>query len=254
MNRLFYLIVLMLFNPLHALAIVNVESMDLKADAEGVSGKAGVAMQSSSGNTVKQSYDLEGLLMYKQDAHLSFFSGSYSYGKAGVVRNTSKSFLHARHRYQLDDAWAVEAFTQYQRNEFSRLSSRVLWGGGGRFGIHPGVNAWVNVGLGGFYEREQLQPKAATTDVLHASLWRMNGYLSWKQKLAENVSLYQVVYYQPAMKDFGDFRMLGQLSLTVSLSDALGLRLSVDAAHDSRPPQQVKSSDVTQKVILDYAF
>ena len=61
-------------------------------------------------------------------------------------------------------------------------------------------------------------------------------------------------YYQPAVDDFNDFRVLEEATLSVKMTDNLALNLSLNLSHDSKPPQAVKKTDTTYSTGIEYSF
>ena len=241
---------LLLLTPLQAWAIINAEDLDLVVKGEGVGGKVGFSLSGNSGNSEKVTGEASGRLLRRGGDHTTMFVASYAYGKSRGLRDTNRSFAHLRHRYALDATWAVEAFGQAQQNEFALLKLRTLLGGGLRWSQQKDGFS-LAVGLGSFYEREELKP-AANEPV--TSLWRGNSYLSLYYALNERIRLQNTLYYQPAWSDVADFRLLDEAALNISLTDTLDLKLVIEIANDSRPPVGIKDSDISYNTGLEYRF
>jgi len=241
----------LLFAPLQAWAIINTEGLGVPVDEEGLNGKAGLSANGSSGNSNKITGEANGRLAWRHGDHIEILVASYTYGKSRGVRDTNKSFVHLRHRYALDNALDVEAFAQAQQNEFSRIKLRALLGGGLRWSKQD--DDWkIYLGLGSFYESETLRRAAANTP--RSRLWRGNSYFTVSYALNERVGLLNTVYYQPAWKDTADYRLLENAALSVSLTEQVDLRLSIEMEKDSRPPTGVKTTDISYKTGLEYRF
>lgn len=75
-----------------------------------------------------------------------------------------------------------------------------------------------------------------------------------KQQFNEQVRAYSTTYYQPAIRDTGDYRVLEQASALVHLHEKLDLKLSLDIAYDSRPPQTVKRTDIRYSIGMALTF
>lgn len=245
----FIFLILICSIPLQAHAIINAEDIDLPANTEGVAGKVGLSVNGSSGNTAKINSEASGRLRWQHGRHTEMAVVSYAYGKSRGRRDTNKAFGHLRHRFALDQNWDIEGFGQLQQDEFARLKLRTLLGGGMRWSEND--EHWgVHIGLGSFFEREALRGTNAPV----TRLWRINSYLSFQYILNDNVRLQNTIYYQPAWKKQTDFRLLDDAAMKVSLTDSLGLRLSVETAHDSRPPAGIKATDVSYKTGLELSF
>ena len=62
------------------------------------------------------------------------------------------------------------------------------------------------------------------------------------------------MFYQPDINDFSDSRLLEQFGLLLDITEKLSLKLSLDISYDSRPPQQIKQTDTSYNVGLEYSF
>lgn len=239
-----------------AWAIVNVEDLRPKAREPGFHGQLAFATTGQSGNTDKSSWSLGARAEWQREREVDFVVFNADYGEAGGVRDTDKQFLHIRHITDADERRAWEAFVQLERNEFTRLSSRSLLGGGLRWTLRqrPQQGTELFAGTGAFYSRERLEPRADTTDAGTDILWRANLYLVVRLGLNESVRLLSTTYYQPALDELADFRALEEVALAVRLNERLDLKLSLETAYDSRPPQLVEKTDITYRSGIEYRF
>jgi len=252
---IFAIVPALLAFPASALAIVNVEQAIIGPSEDGFHNRAEVAVDGSSGNTVKTTARAELLSQWQHGRHAEFLWGQYAYGKSSGVVDTNRYFVHLRHRTMVGERWGVEVFGQIGRDPFARMSLRTLLGGGVRWTLMEKANkAAVYFGLGAFHEHEKLSPKAGTTDALDSRLWRGNSYLVLKGQLNDHVRLYNTTYYQPAFRDMADYRILEQFSVAVGLAENLDLKLSLDVVHDSKPPQGVRKTDVRYSTGLAVDF
>jgi len=240
--------------PAHA--IVNTENLRLQEPEPGFSGNFAMAIAGQSGNTEKSAASVGTRLTWYHKPVTNFIVFNYDYGKTSGVRDTNKGFLHARHVRGITERRAWEAFAQAQKDEFTRLTYRGLLGGGARLVAYKSADDRLELitGIGAFYSREKLDERAGTTDAGIDTLVRGNFYFVVKYRLNDTVSLGSTTYYQPATSDFGDFRALEQAALHVTLSDRLDLKISLDVAHDSRPPQLVEKTDTTYRTGIEYRF
>jgi len=220
-----------------------------------VAGQLDLATSGQTGNTDKRAISLGGRLQWHKGARTDFVVLNYDYGKSAGVKDTDKTYIHARHIQQFRPARAWEAFGQLQQDEFTRLSHRGLAGGGIRFTlVPPGAGKVAYVGVGAFYEREKLEEQAGATDAGTQTLSRASTYLTFKYNLNEQVGVVTTTYYQPAFEDGHDFRLLEQAGIRVKLSRVLDLKLSLDIIHDSRPPQFIEKTDVMYSTGIEYRF
>ena len=238
-----------------ASAIVNVENMRVGPAKSGLSGNIDFSMNGKRGNSDKQEYGLDGRIQRKSDNVTNFIVLSYDYGEASDVKNSDRAFIHARHVVSVAEDKAWEAFAQVEENEFSRLSFRGLVGGGVRFTFAEEKDRiGLYLGTGAFYSRETLESRPGLTDHGSENFSRANLYISYKHKLNNQLQLISTTYYQPRLSDASDFRALEQAALAVKMTDAIKLKVSLDIAHDSRPPQSVEKTDTTYKTSISYHF
>lgn len=120
--------------------------------------------------------------------------------------------------------------------------------------VRRGKKSAGYLGFGAFHENEILTDKLGTNDPKEANLWRANTYLVLKRQLNEQVRVYSTTYYQPAISDTKDFRMLEQASMLVNLRENLDLKVSLDISFDSMPPQTVQKRDLTYSTGLEFSF
>ena len=236
-------------------AIVNIESLHTGEPQPGYSGTVNVSVDGQSGNTDKLSVNAGARLQWHGGAVTNFAILRYNYGETSGVEDTNKLFSHARHIHQISDKTAYEGFVQAERNTFNRLSFRGLLGGGLRLKLSeiPDKKS-LHLGVGGFFSRETLEKRAGTTDGGSKNTWRVNTYLNYVQQLNDSVRVLSTTYYQPAIDDFSDYRLLEDATLSVKMTDSLSLNVSLDLAHDSKPPQAVKKTDTTYGTGIEYSF
>ena len=240
---------------LSANAIVNVEQAIIGKPSEGIHTTVDLLASGASGNTEKSATKANLLSLWQHGRHTEYLQMQYAYGKSNGKVDTDSAFAHLRHRTDISPSWGVEIFAQTGRNPFARLAQRTLFGDGVRWVMFEQENKSAGyLGVGAFHEREILNSKLGTTDPVSVSLWRANTYLVLKYRFNEQVRLYSTTYYQPAVKDTGDYRALEQASMLVRLAENLDLKLNLDVTFDSRPPQSVEKRDVLYSSGLEYSF
>ncbi|MFQ5597814.1 MAG: YdiY family protein [Nitrospiria bacterium] len=247
--------VFFLIDPLLGFGIVNIEAIRSEATQKGFSGHFELSVNGRSGNTDKITTHTATRFQWHQNKHTGFAVLRYAYGESAGNRDTNKTFLHARYIHKMSPGRSEEAFIQGESDEFARLSFRGLAGAGLRFQLsnHPRKQT-AYLGTGAFYVVESLEARPGTTDARTEQFWRFNTYLSYQRRLNENVHFISTTYYQPAIENFSDYRILEEAGFTISMTDQLKLNLSLDIIHDSKPPQSVEKTDVTYRTGIEYAF
>ena len=238
-----------------ACAIVNVEQAIIGKSADGMHTSLSLLANGAGGNTDKSAIKADVLSVWQHERHTEFLQVQSAYGKSRGQTDTDRAFVHLRHRSDIGDSWGVEGFVQVGQDRFSRLSQRTLLGGGLRWTLfeEEGRSAGY-LGFGAFHERETLNSQTGTTDSLRSRLWRGNSYLILKQQLNGQVRFNNTLYYQPALSDATDYRLLEQAALLVRLKENLDLKLGLDIAFDSKPAQTVHKRDLLYSTGLEFSY
>jgi putative salt-induced outer membrane protein YdiY len=238
-----------------AFAIVSMESVHLGKPPQGFSGAFDLSFDADYGNTEERTTATGIKLQHTREKHINFVIANYEYGESSGAKTKNKSFAHYRHIYQRRADHALEGFAQLSSNEFTRLNLRALAGGGVRLALGETTekSAFL-LGLGAFYEREDLDVDAAAGEDETTEAVRGNCYLVLKFQFNDNVSLVSSTYYQPDFGRFSDFRAIEDLSLVSKLTERLALNIGLDISHDSEPPPAVDETDASIKVGLSVTF
>lgn len=160
-----------------------------------------------------------------------------------------KHLEHVRFRW-LGGAPQAETFFQHERDRFRRLEMRALWGVGPRAVLHESKRSSFVAGVAGMVELERLSAGPFEDSRRVSVRTRSSIYASGRRKLDERLSLAQTFYVQPAIDALEDARALSESELLVALSSRLSLRLTASVAYDSRPPDQVQSTQSAVKTSL----
>ncbi len=242
------------FLPQTAQAIVSIDQTIADSKQQGLTHQLHLALDGASGNTEKNSIKADLLSQWRHGQHVDFLIVKHAYAKSSGAVNTDRTFLHLRHRTELENDWAAEVFVQTGRDNFTRLSNRSLAGGGARFtAVEDAQSLAVYLGLGAFYESEILNKKVGTTD-LDTQLWRGNFYLVFRKVINEQVGISSTTYYQPSIEGGNDYRLLEEASARIQMFENVELKLSIDYTYDSRPPQTVKPNDFRYSTGFEIRF
>ncbi|MCG8312300.1 MAG: DUF481 domain-containing protein [Pseudomonadales bacterium] len=252
--------VVLLFCCCSANAITNIENQRFKPLPEGNSGSFEFTIDGQSGNSDEQDYGIAGRFNHKKGDDLYFLIATKDYGKSNDLKDTDKSFIHGRWVHKLDEELSSEAFVQYQEDEFTRLLSRYLTGGGVRYRLfnEPKVKS-LAIGAGAFYvfETEDFDTFENKQDYL-----RLNSYASYKHQFNDHVGLVATAYFQPRASQFSDYNVLLNTSLISQLTEQLQLKVALKVSHDSKPPKNddvdppisVKETDTEYSASIVYDF
>jgi putative salt-induced outer membrane protein YdiY len=250
-----YLSSFLLFFPLTSHAVVNLEQAIIGPTTDGFHTRMDLVASGASGNSEYKRTQFDLLTLWKDDRNTEFLQVQYAYGTSSNQIDTDNAFAHLRHRTEMDPTWGIEAFTQISRNPFARLTQRTLLGGGVRLILYEEDKKSAGyLGLGAFQENEIRTEVVGTTDVTHTETLRANVYLILKYQLNDQVRFINNTFYQPALNDVANVRLLEQASLLVRLDDHLDLKISAEVTYDSIPPQTVQPRDVFYSTGITLSF
>jgi hypothetical protein len=178
---------------------------------------------------------------------LAFVRGEY--GESRNVVLSRKTFEHLRGRYTIDCRWKWEAFAQHEFDQFRRLSIRAIAGTGPALQILQEKHVAVLAGAAYLFEFEQLDSRMRMDGTLpidagdRTVFHRASFYVTALQKLGPNVALVETGYAQPRIDEPGDFRLLGEMSITTKITKHVALTDSLTLAYDRTPPDGVQRVD-----------
>lgn len=183
---------------------------------------------------------------------MTVFDHVWSNDDGKVDKN--QSFLHMRYTKSFDEATGnnMEIYLQGERDKFRDIESRALLGIGYRKTLFNEYNKRFNAfGIGGFFESEEGYGDSAEVD---SKLWRMNAYWHHKQPINEKLSVDNVLYYQPALKDISDYRIHNELRLTSEITESATFGFSLTYSYNSDALGDTKKYDTTYGTFFKYRF
>ncbi len=263
------IIVFILWVPALAQAQVNVERLRSDQQEDGLSGSLGLNAAFTSGNILFADFGTASHLEWRKNKDLIFWVLNARY----AAKRTQADLLaepdidlwdeeahfanlmlqHLRYNRQLSDAWWWEAFTQFEYNEFLLLDRRLIAGTGPRWALANGKKGGIWMGTSAMVEEERLNPDSiAPTESVQTVVLRSSSYLTTTLR-GEQWSLVTTLYMQPQFADFGDYRMMGESSLTLKMNKTLSFTVDARIRHDTHPPitpagaAEVQSTDTSIK-------
>ncbi len=197
-------------------------------------------------------YGVDGFIRFKSNNHFILAVGSYHFGESTVRGLTRRAInnnsFHLRYKYQLTSWLGLEIFSQREFNEFLRFENRFLLGVGPRFTIIKSDKVNLNIGTAYMYEFNEFVSDTAfqtfSDSGKKTNTHRSSSYLSIHVGLASNLKLFSSLFYQPAFKDFSNYRLLFDNSLFVMISKIVFLKISYILTYDSIPPETVANKSI----------
>ncbi len=147
--------------------------------------------------------------------------------------------IHLRHNYKLNKQLRSELFLQAQNNSISKIELRTLIGTGLRYKISKKESKKFYLGSSIMFEHEEIKDHLEPT----SNLIRWSNYFSFSIYMDNHLSWIGTTYYQPAIKNFNDFRMATQTSLTYSFSKKLAFNTKFSLNYDAIPVNGIPQTD-----------
>ena len=233
--------ILLLVSLIPGQAQVNIETYRGKT---GLAGAARFSVSSDIGNVDVVRSDGAGHLTLDNERGtlLSVVRGAA--GFLGGKRYANSGVLHLRYTWKASSLMHPEVFVQGDYDRSRRLDGRSLAGAGGRWNLLQGERRLLAVGSAVMWERERLDLLPGDWHDDRTSLMRLSAYVNLYAATVRGVSLSTTAYYQPAMTEPADARLLGTIELTTPLLGPLRQTTVVDFRIDRDPPNGVKDTDV----------
>ena len=217
-----------------AQSIVNIESKRLVTDTTGWAGNADLFFRLSKNVQTEYALSTSTHLQYKTDRDLFLLLVNGQLVEAGKEKFVNTGFIHFRYNRKMGSLLRWEAFTQLQYNKILSVNQRFLLGTGPRLKLVSNDNFTLYQGTLYMYEYEEVvNPEVTYRDQ------RLSAYVSSSWHADEQFHISATWYYQPLIDKFSDFRVAGQLSLELSISDRVSFVTAFNHLYDSEPPENV---------------
>ncbi len=225
---------------------VNIERQRRSLDSDGIAGEAAFSLMVNSGNSESVRGDAGSGLVIKSGPNLGFAILAFSLGEKSSQRFINKGMGHLRYNYIWGERSSWELFFQTEYNEFTLLKNRSLAGTGFRYDLVKTEKRAAVFGTGIMGEREALDRGFNLRDQSGTNL-RSSSYLTFSMVLGKTTEWGNVVYFQPSMDDFDDYRSLADSNLSFSVSGRFSFIVSMNLRYDSKPPEGIKKADLEIK-------
>lgn len=240
--------------PLSLEGQVNVEALRRDDPPLGRSGTLGGDLVIKTGNVdfVQIAF---GARMYRvSESATTLLVGDGGIGLLGGSRFASSGLFHFRQTFGPDRRISPEWYGQINYDRSQLLDFRMVAGAGGRTSFARGE--WGQFGAGSAlmleYERLDLPETALHKDQTAELRW--SNFATLRVVAGQNLVVTSTTYVQPVFGDFGDVRMLENLRIATSVTDALAITISFDLRYDSRPPDDIGSLDTSLRTGVTYTY
>ncbi|AKU94512.1 putative outer membrane protein [Labilithrix luteola] len=182
----------------------------------------------------------------KREPHVFFVRAAVDYGQSQGTTNVDRWVAHARYNYDLSRLLALEALVQEQHDTFRRMALRGTYGLGVRFRFIETDD--LEVFYGATFILEQDVVSSTDTEPLETELFeRFGNYVGINAWLNPLMRATAVLYAQPRIADWGDFRILHEASISFQITKLLAAKISGSVYVDTEPPSTVLPYDVEVK-------
>lgn len=166
--------------------------------------------------------------------------GNIDYSLANGDELSNSGLVHIRYNRKLNSKFKIEAFTQYQYNKLLGIDTRNLIGLGIRYKINKSKKTVLYVGSLIMQEFEK------TNEVSNMmSYQRLSNYLSLSFKNnAKSIEFSSIIYYQPNINLWADYRLNGQTSIAFNISSKLQFVNSINLGFDTGAPINVSNRNI----------
>ncbi|MFH1462954.1 MAG: DUF481 domain-containing protein [Pseudomonadota bacterium] len=253
-----------LFLPSTAGATVNIERYRVSLAEDGASGSLSLGAAAKTGNVRTFEANLSGVAGVRRGPNLLMVVASGKYAAkntdaagqgdwSGSVfgdesRWANKLLGAVRYNRDLKPRLAWELFGQVEYDEFLRLDFRTLGGTGPRVALLQQEQASVFLGTGAMAEFERQNATLVAEDADTLAI-RWTSYLCFSLQPTETLGLSSTAYIQPRFDRLGDFRLLDETELSLSVTEHLSLGIAFSMRYDSDPAELI--ADETPLVPLD---
>jgi hypothetical protein len=232
---------LLILIPCLLSAQINTEK--LRNDKEkGFSGNVSLGYGMVMGNTEYLNFIPTIRLDYNTDNYINFISASYNRKQSKLNKDKKnllehKGFAHIRSARIITPFLSWEEFGQWEFNEFINLKNRLLIGTGARMDLlssKGNLPVSLILGVGGMYEEEDYNQGN------DKKLLRSTNYLTFIWNISGSVLVQTTSYYQFAVEELEDYRIISESGLKFDLSSWLIFGTNVALRYDNDPTEGVK--------------
>ncbi len=242
--RLALFLLLLFIVPLFSLAqVINIESLRMENDTSRFTGRENLSFQVTQTNVQLFRFSNNLAMQFRQSPHLLLFLSNVNFTFSSTTEFERSGFFHLRYNLKQSDHFYYEVFTQYQVDFPLRIQNRLLNGLGIRLDFWPQEKSSLQWGTLVMYEYDDELEK----DIIHRDV-RLSTYVSAVVKVKDSPVFSTVVYYQPRVDLWSDFRLSGEAQLTFKLWKFLGFNVAASVNYDSFPVEDPAIPRLTYKI------
>jgi len=243
------LIAAFLFLVQSANAQVNTEKFRKYDQKEGFLFNLQTTFTIKSGNTEYNALKAGGRLDHSSTNFDYFLVSNFEFKSASGSRIQNQGFVHLRGIWKFDKKANWEYFAQRQYDEFIDLRYRDLLGTSIKYRVLKTVSKkdsatvfLLNASTGVMFEHENYNSEPENID---KQLVRATNFISFDWAKKDLINLTGVVYYQPALENFSDYRLAAETTLEFNIIRKLFFSINFNYKYNNRPVNNVKPYDLS---------
>lgn len=230
--------------------ILNAESLRKVTDTSGFSGSVSLGFSLKRDVNDYFAFSSSTHLQYKMNNHLVLLKNDIELKSIGDNKFENAGITHFRYNYRFHPRIAWEIFAQAQYNKVAKIDFRGLVGSGPRFKLTNSEKYKIYLGTHIMYEHEELSD--GLTPIQRD--FRSTSYLSFSLYPTKTLSLISTTYYQPKLKNFGDYRVSNQSSLLIDLFKNFAFQTTYTFIYDETPAVGIPNSQYNLESGFVYSF
>lgn len=236
-----------------AFAQVDVQPLSREEPPEGWSGSLTGDLSAQTGNTDFVQLGVRGRMYEVRGPVTTMIVGNGGLGFLGRSRFSSSGLFHYRKTYRSARWVWPEWYAQANYDRSQLLKFRTVVGGGVRTPVAAGRWGEIGAGFSVMLEDERLDLPDIATHASRTTAVRSSTFASFRL-VASQLVVTSTTYIQPRFDDFGDLRLLKDVSLATPVTDRLAMTVTIGMRYDSRPPDGLAALDARLRTGLTYAF
>ncbi|CAN5255259.1 hypothetical protein BH09BAC1_BH09BAC1_26220 [soil metagenome] len=215
--------------------IVNIEGSRLEQDSLGWQGSAGLNFSYT--QNINKFFIIKAHtgLQYRVGKHIILSLNDLNLVFSSTQNFNFSGFQHLRYNYLVNNWYTAEGFNQWQFDRVQKVQFRYLTGIGQRFTVYKKTKGRVHIGTAAMYEHEE----EGGSDIHHNDL-RLSNYLSATYRPSDGFSGTFMMYYQPLVYRFSDYRVSTLLNLFFRYNKYISFTTGFSMAYDSNPVKDPK--------------
>lgn len=241
--RYFLLLYMFLFQSICYSQIVNIIDLN-ESENKGWSGFFELEYDYNKSTEIDLEFINSSNLMWNNNNFSLMFFNIIDFHRAGDEDFSNDYLQHFRTNYYLNDKFALESYLQNQHDIVHNIENRKLAG----LGFKANIPFLDFVGLSIFYENELLVDNISHKDC------RMNFYNELSFNIYENLKFSNVIYYQPNIEEFNDYKLALESTLSFPIIKNLFFTNTLSFAHDTYPAIDIPKTTYQIKNSLKFKF